>query len=417
MKYWPELGFRGNPYTTLPVPSSEDGDRLLVGRSSELERLLRTVTATATHAVVDGANGVGKSSLVAVAVFRLWQARRPRAMYLPLPAPLNVTEQSTHETIADQLMFGLAQALIDNEDDLRADGAEFGGLAELRRWLNSPLLKNRSAGASALGFGGSGALGESANTSVGFAQDGFRRQVWKAVEESFRPGDDGGFVVVLENVELAGGSLGALGLLEGCRDPLLTHPALKWIICGSGAVMRHISNSPRLDGVIGRPVTLTPLDASLVPEVVAARVSCFRTRQDPLVPVDGEALEYLFGVSHGNLRTALRYAEEFSAWAYLKDALPDEASLSRPRVAGWVRDRATEELMAVAGVSEAAWSVFDAIAAAAEPVEVASVDPAALEALEVNGLVRRSFVHDAADPTCEVSQSGWLAHEGRREAL
>jgi MoxR-like ATPase len=75
---WEELGFSESPYATAALPASEQGDRLLVGRDRELESLLNTLRYTGRHATLEGDNGVGKTSLVAIAAFRAKQARLQR---------------------------------------------------------------------------------------------------------------------------------------------------------------------------------------------------------------------------------------------------------------------------------------------------------------------------------------------------
>ncbi len=63
---WTDLGFRGNLYEIDPAPPTEEGERLLVGRAGELEDLRMYLTSSSTHPTIEGQNGVGHSSLVAV---------------------------------------------------------------------------------------------------------------------------------------------------------------------------------------------------------------------------------------------------------------------------------------------------------------------------------------------------------------
>jgi MoxR-like ATPase len=69
MSVWNEFGFRENPYATTPVPPTEEGQRLLVGRENELSQLLLYLSSAGSHVTVEGDNGVGKTSLVAIAGF------------------------------------------------------------------------------------------------------------------------------------------------------------------------------------------------------------------------------------------------------------------------------------------------------------------------------------------------------------
>jgi hypothetical protein len=73
MSLWDELGFRENPYSTDPVPPNDEGVQLLVGREGELQQLRRTITSSGNHTTIEGANGVGKTSLVGIAAYTLLQ--------------------------------------------------------------------------------------------------------------------------------------------------------------------------------------------------------------------------------------------------------------------------------------------------------------------------------------------------------
>src|SRR5664280_600949 len=66
---WNDLGFSSNPYGADPLPASEEGVQLLVGRDRELRHLISQLRSTDTHPTIEGDNGVGKTSLVFVAAF------------------------------------------------------------------------------------------------------------------------------------------------------------------------------------------------------------------------------------------------------------------------------------------------------------------------------------------------------------
>ena len=70
MSLWSDLNFRRNPYTVAPLPATEEGERLLVGRDRELAQLAMMLSSSTTHPTIEGENGVGKTSLVAVAGYR-----------------------------------------------------------------------------------------------------------------------------------------------------------------------------------------------------------------------------------------------------------------------------------------------------------------------------------------------------------
>ncbi len=70
---WPDFGFRVSPYATTPIPATAEGEQLLVGRDTELRRLKLMLGSSVLHPTVEGDNGAGKTSLVAVAGFQLFK--------------------------------------------------------------------------------------------------------------------------------------------------------------------------------------------------------------------------------------------------------------------------------------------------------------------------------------------------------
>jgi hypothetical protein len=417
VSFWFELGFRDSPYATVPVPADAYGERMLVGRSAEIDALVNTISSTTTHAMVNGINGVGKSSLIAVASYRLRLGRGPSgptALFLPLRHSINITKQSTSDSVRTDLVLALAQALVDYHDTLQDAGRPVPVVTDLERWLNAPLLRSHGGGASALGFGGNATRSLSVNAGEGFSRLGLANLVLEAVAACSPPDVGGGFVVTLENLELAGGPTEIRGLLEACRDPLLTTRGVRWIICGASPALRQMSNSRRLDGIVGRPITVQPLPEDLVGDVIEARVESYRTRTDPLVPVDGTCFTYLFNVARGNLRTALRYSEEYSVWAYQRDALADDDDERRAQVVAWLRARAEAEVAAASQVPMAAWLIFDQIVDTGGTLAVDMARQRELNSLEEHGLIGRTLTPTSDGFDCELTQAGWLANVARQ---
>jgi hypothetical protein len=95
MSVWERLGFRENLYSTPPLPGTEEGSRLLVGRDAEVEELQDHWASFDTHASIEGSNGVGKTSLVAVAAYRDMVAREKAKK--PLIIPLGEIFQMTSD--------------------------------------------------------------------------------------------------------------------------------------------------------------------------------------------------------------------------------------------------------------------------------------------------------------------------------
>lgn len=410
---WAELGFRQNPYQTTPLRSDDEGAHLLVGRDREVERLGLAITRGAAHAVLEGQSGVGKTSLIAVVAQTLRHRRRDhpdQAPFFPLKRALNVTSGTTSTEIVRDATRAIAKELLTVEQELgRSESSD--ALQQVNQWLSQATFVSRGGGASALGFGATASRATQANTSAGFDQSGIVTIVLDALDAYFPSLGSGGVVAVLENVELAGGPEVVQELLEGMRDPLFTCPGLRWVVSGAGDAVRRACGSSRLDGIIGPPIQLRPVEESDAGEVVERRLEWYRTRGNPDVPVDGEGFRYLFRVARGNLRTALRYSDEFSTWAYqtdVTDAPPDErAAVLRSWLLGAAETRLTE----LDPIDRPMWRVFDELTRWPDGV-VEIGDAVGAGGREYLELERRGLIElDAGSSTVRVTRLGWLIAE------
>lgn len=219
LDFWLSLGFKGNPYVVKPLPGSEDGRELLVGRDRELRALLRRVRESDMHVVLEGPNGVGKTSLVSVATWVAsedYRQGRSQQLYLPLPEPLQIKEDA--EEFISSCYFAIARAFLEHEDTLKRAGRTVPRTKDLNLWLNSPVLRSRAGGITSPFGGFSAAVGASANTSQGFTQAGFRAACKKWLSEAF-PDGSGGFIGLIDNLELIDVSSDAQRVIEEIRTP------------------------------------------------------------------------------------------------------------------------------------------------------------------------------------------------------
>nr|MBA2372264.1 hypothetical protein [Chloroflexota bacterium] len=167
---WPQFGFRENPYSNRNLPGDEVGNELFVGRTVEVNEVQRKIASEGTHPSVEGLAGVGKSSMVAVASYRMMKASveaRDGTLYLPLPRFFQATESA--EALEQEVYYEIAQALIGNVQAFRESRLEVPDIGSLDRWLNSPQYQQFSGGLPQLSFG----YGTSVNDAEGFADSGF----------------------------------------------------------------------------------------------------------------------------------------------------------------------------------------------------------------------------------------------------
>jgi hypothetical protein len=361
---WDELGFSESPYATTALPPSERGDILLVGRDRELESLLNTLRYTSRHATIEGDNGVGKTSLVAIAAYRAKQERlqREKAQFLlPLEGTFQLSPDDTVDAFRRRVAFQVARAFIREHAVLRAANLNVPDVDEIDRWLNSPLFRSAGGGVSILGSGVSGERSTDPNTSTGFSEDGFVATIERWLDQCFPGSLTGGFICVLDNLELLETSQAARQQLERLRDSVLAQKGLRWVLCGATGVVRSAASSPRLEGHLADPINLEPIPDDVVAEVVSRRLDVFSIRTDAYAPVEPDGFKYLYDVLNRNLRNALRYAEEFALGMVRGSARPGIPEEKVVLLRDWLRQAADRHHRDTHGVGRRAWEVFEGL--------------------------------------------------------
>lgn len=205
MNIWNKLGFTENPYSPRPIAGDEVGSSLLVGRERELRRLIGYIASSDTHPTLEGANGVGKTSLVAVAGYKLlkaWEAGDSNQAIIPLSDPFQLTPEIKIAEFKRQILYRVAQAFFENHDRLKQRGFNVPETGLIKAWLNSPILGGLAGGVSIAGWGASAEKTQSANTSEGFTEAGFVSTITGWLRDCFPANSSGCFLCVIDNIDL-----------------------------------------------------------------------------------------------------------------------------------------------------------------------------------------------------------------------
>lgn len=318
MSVWQNFGFSESPYRTDPVPATAEGARLLVGRERELKRLKSHLTSSNRHPTIEGDNGVGKTSLVSVAAYELAQAfaaDQTGPAFLPLGQPLQLTNADTADSFNRKVNFAVARAFIVHHDALTSGGLVVPDVDRVRRWLDMPLFTSGNAGVTVAGFGGSAGHGVAPNSAAGFSESGFASTVDRWLADCFPSAAEGGFICVIDNLELLETSQAARALLEGMRDSVLGKTGLRWVLCGARGIVRTGASSPRLEGHLMEPLELKPINDNLAAAVVERRIEEFRLVEGAVAPVGPAGFAHLYEVLNRNLRNTFKFCEDFALWA------------------------------------------------------------------------------------------------------
>ena len=195
-----QWGFSGSPFQTTSLPPSELGARLLVGRDSELASLIRKISSPPKLATLEGLNGVGKTSIVNVACYKLYTKYIETGtgpLYIPCRKIFQLNPNQDLPTFIDAVLMEVAQTLIDRAAEIRTKQLTL-HTAGINRWLNSPQLLSFQAGA----WGFQAGYQAEMNTSAGYERSGFRKSVSACLEQIFPTPDSGGVICVIDNLEL-----------------------------------------------------------------------------------------------------------------------------------------------------------------------------------------------------------------------
>lgn len=358
-----DWGFLSNPFTTSPLDATERGEKLLVGRADELSRLLRRLENGPKIPTIEGGIGVGKTSLVNIAAYKLMKAyatQESELLFLPCRRAFQLTSRESAEDLTNNVIREVAQTLIEKAEEFQVLGHELKDQRALDRWLNSPTFTSVQGGLQVLVAGISGGKSTSQNTGEGFDRSGFRKLVCDWLEEIF-PDHKGGVVCIIDNMELLQQSSEAKQAIEFLRDELLTINGLKWVLCGANGIIQSVVASPRLDGILFSPLSVGGIPDDRIAEVYHSRVEASeRFAGSASLPISVTAFEVLYEALNRNLRSLLSKADDYCLHIADLGAFPESDDEKDSRFFQWF-DMETE---AAAKAAESqlrprAWEIFD----------------------------------------------------------
>ena len=421
-----EWGFTGSPFQTTSLPSSAIGEKLLVGRAKELATLVRRVSSAPKLATLEGLNGVGKTSIVNVASYQLFDKHlrtRSGPLYIPCRRIFQLNPQQDLPTFIDQVLMEVAQTLIDRAKDVEQYGEKL-HTGPVDRWLNSAQLSSFQAGA----WNVQGGWQRETNTSSGFERSGFRKAVTSWLDQVFPTADSGGIVCTIDNLELLQSSDLARAQLEQLRDELLTTNGLRWVLCGALGIVHGVVASPRLEGFLHAPIEIGEINESYASEILSSRIEAFGSLADaPYLPLIADDFAELYKIFRGNLRSVLSYAEDFCQHVAEEEHRPDTLQEKQVAFHTWLNKKAQTNYEAVRQeLRPRALQVFavaKSVGGIFSPSDFASFDFNSIAAfrppirdLEAVGLVVSTRDDgDKRRKTIQVTAKGWIVdyHQAR----
>jgi hypothetical protein len=425
MLNWTDYGFRENPYSTRAIEPTDEGVNLLVGRVREVRRLHAAITASDTHPSIEGRNGVGKTSLAQVTAYlaqRGAERELTSQIFVPLGEDLELTPDATPELFTRRVCYAVVEGFKRHRALLKQRGLSIPDTSSIDHWLNQPLF--RAGGIASPGGGFTRATTPS--TTAGFAEDGFIRTVFAWLAECFPSFQAGGFVCVLDNLELLESSTEARRFLEALRDSLLNRRGLRWVLCGSRGVVRGAVSSSRLNGVIGSPLELEPMEPAEAAEGLSRRIDAYRMRGDYYLPVLPTGFAHIYTLLNRNLRDTFKLCQDFALEESARrgDRLDEDERFDRLQL--WLQGEGVKYRKAATNVLSDSWKVLDLLTKQAKgeclmnDCERLGIDDEEEFARHVAALARANLaevVTSKSDPAGRdivvVTANGWLVQNSR----
>lgn len=278
-------GFKSNPFNVKSLPPNDIGAELLVGRTKELNLLIRRINNPPKLPTLEGMNGVGKSSIVNVASFNCFNnflVDPDVPLFIPCKKIFQFTHSSNRDLFVKEVMLEVAQTLI--EYSKRIEGDRLSSVIEeagLKNWINAPHIKGVQGTLGPIG----GGVSIETNTSEGYAMSGFPSTVRNILSKVFPEESSGAIICVIDNLELLQTSEGARDLLEALRDELFNVQGLRWVLCGALGIVGGVTSSPRLDGMMFEPIDVKKISDDSVKDIFSSRIKNFKYLDDPYLPI------------------------------------------------------------------------------------------------------------------------------------
>lgn len=362
-KIYRDWGFTDNPFQTTALKADEQGEALLIGRAAELDKLTRRLLNPPKLATLEGANGVGKTSLVNVAVYKQFKSFLNTGagdLLIPCRKSFQLSEAVKLEDFTNEVMVEVAQTLLERAALLKKHKEPLPDAAKIAAWLNAPQNSDWQFNFGVPKFGIGGGRGSDANTSSGFEQSGFKKIVQTWLEQIYPNGDGGGVVCILDNLELLQTTEAARALLEQLRDLLFTIPGLRWVLCGATGIMHSVAASPRLDGFLHAPIEIPGLAQDSIDDVYKSRITAFSIElANASLPITPGDFDRLYTILNKNLRSLLSYADNYCMWVSERSIPLDDDE--KQRLFGrWLTEESGKILEASKSqLGGRAWEVFD----------------------------------------------------------
>lgn len=339
MNIYKEWGFAENPFRTLPLPATQEGKELMVGRSKETKRFLTRLYNPPSLVTVEGLNGVGKTSLINVSIYETYESffnDKSDNLFIPCNRTFQLSSAKDPEEFIDEVLIEVAQTLIERGEELQNLGFNVPeNSRQIDNWLNKTHIETFQ------GTIGPFAVGKSSetNTSKGFERSGFRLAIRKWLEEIFPYGINGGVVCVIDNLEILETSGKAKKSIEELRDLLFNFPGIRWVLCGALGIVKSVAATPRLEGLLHDPIDILGIQQEFAKEIFEKRISYSKQTDEYYIPLTDDSFDILFSILNQNIRNTLAECDQFCMHVYDNEMVLETKDAKESEFIDWLNKK------------------------------------------------------------------------------
>jgi len=343
MNIYRAWNFIENPFSSNALQANETGKNLLVGRSREMKNLINKLNNGPCAVTVEGLNGVGKTSLVNVALYEAYTDyfdEFNQTLYIPCNKIFQLSREKSIESFMNEIFIEIAQTLIKRSEELKLYGYSLPKNSySINKWLNSSHLSAYQASFVNVGIGKT----IETNTSEGYEKSGFKNNIREWLTEIFPDPDYGGVVCVIDNLELLETSEQARRILESLRDELFNIDGVRWIFCGALGIIKSIASTPRLDGFLHHPIEVNGVDRKVIGELFEKRINFYKIpKKKTYLPLNSKLFEFIYEVINNNLRNSLHICDQYCLEVSQLKSKPRNDKMKEVVFMKWFQDQSND---------------------------------------------------------------------------
>jgi hypothetical protein len=422
MNIYKDWGFYESPFNTNALQPNENGMALLVGRDTEIGQILRRLFNPPASVTIEGLNGVGKTSLVNVSLFKAYQSffnEETKTLLIPCGRTFQITAETGVDEFVSNLYLEVAQTLLRRSEELKNLGFNLpSNSISVDKWLNSSHLTTWQATLGPLGAG----RNTETNTGDGFKDSGFKVQIDNWLKEIFPNEEYGAVVCIIDNIELLETSEQAKRLLERLRDEIFNLSGIRWVLCGSLGIIKSVASTPRLEGYLHKPIEIFSVQRKYIKELFEKRVKHFsvNSNQPGYLPLTISDIDFLYEVLNENLRNTIHYCDQYCLYFVDKGITANSEEEKSKHFINWLQSEANSIMTSIEGqLRPRAMKLFKDIInyggifspSDFDKFEFNSVAALRPQVLELERVALLSSTIDESDnrrKTIQITPKGWL---------